>query len=137
MGRSEGIEPSTREPQSRMFPLHYILHRTRHNKYMALRNRRNSVNCCKCLGAPKRIRAFISALRKRYPCRWTIGAYGGTGEYRNPDLILTKDALFPLSYSTIWHIPKDSNSDQRFWRPMCYHYTRDTYGASTQNRTGI
>ena len=37
---------------------------------------------------------------------------------------------FPI----IWHTPKDSNLDKRFWRPLCCHYIRDTYLVET---TGV
>ena len=134
MGRSEGIEPSTREPQSRMFPLHHILHITRHKKYMALRNRRNSVNCCKCLWRTQKDSSLYLRITKAvslplddrcigprifYGERGTRAAifvdlanltsifrvgceFGASREFRNPDLLYTKQVLFPLSYTSIY-----------------------------------
>ena len=49
MGRSEGIEPSTREPQSRMFPLHHILHIQGTIKIYGIAEPPQFGNCCKCL----------------------------------------------------------------------------------------
>ena len=34
-----------------------------------------------------------------------------------------------------WQEPSDSNADSRFWRPLCYHYTKSLYGGEIGIRT--
>ena len=45
---------------------------------------------------------------------------------------------FPTLRINYWHPPRDSNSDERFWRPLCCHYIREIkLGAADGNRTRL
>jgi uncharacterized membrane protein len=46
---------------------------------------------------------------------------GAPGEIRTPDSLLTRQVLWPTELQgQNWHRCKDSNPDERFWRPSCY-----------------
>ena len=46
-----------------------------------------------------------------------------------------KPRLCPARQAPNWHTPRDSNPDQRFWRPPCCRYTRGTCGCPGRHRT--
>ena len=46
--------------------------------------------------------------------------FGADNQIRTGDLILTKDALYLLSYISIGRGSRDRTHGTRFWRPMLY-----------------
>ena len=48
---------------------------------------------------------------------------GGTTECARDDFLPLKIVANDMQSTTIWQGKKDSNPQQRFWRPTCYHYT--------------
>ena len=45
-----------------------------------------------------------------------------------PGTTESKSVVLPLHHSRTktWHPPRDSNPNERFWRPLCCHYIRET-----------
>ena len=65
--------------------------------------------------------ALRSSVRAALTCHWHVIHY-------RPILVLwcpyqTNKTLHQKVKRFIWQGHKDSNPEQRFWRPTCYHYT--------------
>ena len=55
----------------------------------------------------------------------------------SPRIGSTCHFLIAFRLSTLnWHPPRDSNPNERFWRPLCCHYIRETlFGGKQRSRT--
>ena len=45
----------------------------------------------------------------------------------NPNFFIRSERCYPLHHRTILHPLKDSNFYLRFWRPICYHCTKEMF----------